>query len=210
MGKTEQDHKMAELYKSEITNDFKSGKELNVENIRGFLMNDMPAQQSIVGNEVKHMSDEKKYTAQEAARAVLQKAEEILKKHEHIGWNKLHSKLEHEGYSSKSADKIAGSIKAKVEKSEDAEPKGEIHPKEPQVGESEKPGNRIHGQLAPDKNPKEEAEGNNMPAGTTPTQVGQDGKNLPGFDEMRGHIKLAKFIGHMQAKRKMSKPHGAM
>lgn len=34
----------------------------------------------------------------------------------HIGWDKLHSKLEHEGYSDKSADKIAGSIKAKVEK----------------------------------------------------------------------------------------------
>lgn len=35
-------------------------------------------------------------------------------KHKHIGWDKLHSKLEGEGYSKESADKIAGAIKAKV------------------------------------------------------------------------------------------------
>src|SRR5277367_1667934 len=66
------------------------------------------------------MADEKKYTAREAAIAVLAKAEEMLKssKHKHIGWDKLHSKLEHEGYSKESSDKIAGSIKAKVQKSE--------------------------------------------------------------------------------------------
>lgn len=179
MGKTEEDHKMADLYKNEITNDFRSGKELSIENIRHFLMNDGLKRQSILSNEVEQMSDEKKYTAKEAAIAVLKKAEEVLKKSEVLK-------------------------KAQVAKSE--EPKGEIHPKEPQAGESEKPGNRIQEQAAPDKNPKEQAEGNNMPAGTTPTQVGQDGKNKPGFDEMRGHIKLAKFIGHMQAKRKKLMP----
>lgn len=57
-------------------------------------------------------------------------------------------------------------------------------------------------QIDPQHNPKEHAEGNNELAGTTPTQVGQDGKNLPGFDEMKGHLKLAKFIGHMEARRK--------
>jgi hypothetical protein len=55
----------------------------------------------------------------------------------------------------------------------------------------------------PAKNPKEQAEGNNEAAGTTPTQVGQDGKNEPGFDEMKSALKLAKFIGHMHAKREM-------
>lgn len=157
------------LVKSEESN------KLSTDNLSDFSLNSMPAQQSILGNEVEHMSDEKKYTAREAAVAVLKKAEEVLKK----------------------------SALTK------AEPKGEIHPEEPQAGESEHPGKRIESQVAPDKNPKEQAEGNNELAGTTPTQVGQDGKNLPGFDEMRGHIKLAKFIGHMQAKRKKSAP-GAM
>lgn len=129
------------------------------------------------------MSEDKKYSAKEAAIAVLQKAEELLKKSEAL-------------------KKSAGMKKA--------EPAGEIHPKEPQAGESEKPGNRIESQAAPEKNPKEQAEGNNELAGTTPNQVGQDGKNMPGLDEMRGHIKLAKFIGHMHAKRKMAKPAGAM
>ncbi len=66
------------------------------------------------------MADEKKFTPREAAIAVLKKAEEMLKssKHKHIGWDKLHSKLEDEGYSKKSSDKIAGAIKAKVEKTE--------------------------------------------------------------------------------------------
>lgn len=89
------------------------------------------------------------------------------------------------------------------------EPVGEIHPKEHVEGEPEKPGDRIESQAAPDKNAKEQAEGNNELAGTTPNQVGQDGKNIVGFDEMRGHIKLAKFIGHMQAKRKLSAPVAA-
>lgn len=165
------------------------------------------------------MADEKKYSAKEAAIEVLKKAKEVLQKHEemqkahkHIGWDKLHSKLEHEGYSKESADKIAGSIKAKVHpahKSEEmnkAQPAGEIHPKEPQAGESEHPGARIESQVAPEANPKEQAEGNNEMPGTTPTKVGNDQKALPGFDEMKGHLKLAKFIGHMESKRKRSVP----
>lgn len=78
-------------------------------------------------------------------------------------------------------------------------PKGEIHPKE----KEQAPSDEVRGQAAPEKNPKEQAEGNNELAGTTPTQVGQDGKNIEGFDEMKGHLKLAKFIGHMESKRKM-------
>jgi hypothetical protein len=120
------------------------------------------------------MSDEKKYSAKDAAIAVLKKAGEVLAKSE--------------------AMKLAK-----------AEPKGEIHPKEPQAGESEQPGERVKPQAAPEDNPKEQAEGNNELAGTTPNQVGQDGKNLPGHAELttlKGHFKLAKFIGRMHAKRK--------
>jgi hypothetical protein len=244
------------------------------------------------------MADEKKYTAKEAAQAVLKKAEEMLKahksKHEHIGWNKLHGKLEHEGYSKESADKIAGSIKAKVEKSEEdrskmsgksglvrmstesnqnqtgvgqhghkgssggiseagayhrdamhsggsaqaknkaatkeihqktlsdlksmpkpaltkkEEPKGEIHPKEHIEGEADAPGKRIEEQQDPEMNPKEQAEGNNEEAGTTPTQVGEDEKNKPGYDEMKGRIKLVHFMDLMKQKRgkKVEAPRG--
>lgn len=148
-------------------------------------------------------------------------------KHEHIGWDKLHGKLEGEGYSKESADKIAGAIKAKVQKSEGmakgetenskkenakpsehgakeqdqpAEgpaPKGEIHPKEHVEGKSDD----VREQKDPQHNPKEQAEGNNELAGTTPTQVGQDGKNIPGGDEIKGHLKLAKFLGMKEYKR---------
>jgi hypothetical protein len=60
---------------------------------------------------------------------------------------------------------------------------------------------RLAQQKDPQHNAKEEAEGNNELAGTTPTQVGQDGKNKPGYDEMKGHLKLAKFIGMKHYKR---------
>jgi hypothetical protein len=177
------------------------------------------------------MSNEKKYNEREAAVAVLKKAEEMLKsstlakKHQHIGWDKLHSKIEGEGYSKESADKIAGAIKAKVHPAHKSEemskaqvpwskpekdadqhaegkgPKGEIHPKE----KEEAPSDEVRDQKDPQHNPKEEAEGNNELAGTTPTQVGEDGKNVPGYDEMKGHLKLAKFIGWKEHKRSAKK-----
>ena len=73
----------------------------------------------------------------------------------------------------------------------------------PEIQKSEDP--RLNRQTPPGNNPKEQAEGNNELAGTTPTQVGQDGKNVPGGDEIRGHLKLAKFIGRMEHKRSLSK-----
>lgn len=122
------------------------------------------------------MSEEKKYSAKEAAIAVLKKAEEVLKKSEAL--------------------KKAAAFSDSNEKEESQ-------------GESTNPGERVKEQVAPDKNPKEEAEGNNELAGTTPTQVGQDGKNVPGHGEIvSGHFKLAKFIGRMHAKRKT--PPGGM
>jgi len=126
------------------------------------------------------MSDEKKYSAKEAAIAVLKKAEEVLKKHEALK-------------------------KAAAPFSND---EGSA-PKEKTQGEPVNPGKRVEEQAAPEKNPKEQAEGNNELAGTTPTQVGQDGKNVPGHAEIvSGHFKLAKFIGRMHAKRKT--PPGGM
>jgi hypothetical protein len=71
-------------------------------------------------------------------------------------------------------------------------------------GEKAKPSSddaRLAQQKDPQHNAKEQAEGNNELAGTTPTQVGQDGKNKPGYDEMKGHLKLAKFIGMKHYKR---------
>lgn len=140
-------------------------------------MRDRPAQQSIWSNEVRQMSEEKKYSAQQAAIAVLKKAEEVIKKSEVL----------------KKAQAFSNENKAKEETQ----------------GEPVNPGERVESQPAPEKNPKEQAEGNNELAGTTPTQVGQDGKNLPGHSEViSGHFKLAKFIGRMHAKRKT--PPGAM
>jgi len=203
------------------------------------------------------MAHEKQFTPKQAALAVLEKVGEVLAKseltkHEHVGWGKLHGKLEREGYSKDSADKIAGAIKAKVHpgmkkaavedaqieskeeskifekaegykpensKKENAKPsehdskdamqhangpgpKGEIHPKEKEEGA---PTNKVREQSDPQHNPKEEAEGNNELAGTTPTQVGQNGKAIPGGDEIKGHLKLAKFIGRMGYKRELNK-----
>jgi len=109
------------------------------------------------------MSNEKQYTAKQAAFAVLEKVGELLKKSE-------------------------------LSKTEQP---GKIQPKQ----KEQAPSDDVRTQTAPQDNPKEQAEGNNMLAGTTPTQVGPDQKNVPGFDEMRGHIKLAKFLGHMEHKR---------
>lgn len=108
------------------------------------------------------MAADKKISAKEAGIAVLKKFEELLtkaeKEHKHIGWDKLHNKLEHEGYSKESADKIDGSIKAKVEKSDQTQPAGAQAQGGSQMAMSEDAG-------------------------------------------MKGHIKLAKFIGHIQGKR---------
>jgi len=98
------------------------------------------------------MSDDKKYSAKEAAIAVLAKAEQMLK-----------------------ASKLTK-----------AEPKGEIHPKEQIQGEPAKPAARIEDQKAPEANQKEQHEGNNPEWGNEP-----------------GNYKLAKFCGHMSAKRKL-------
>ena len=79
---------------------------------------------------------DKVYTPQQAAMMVLAKAQELFKlsplaKGE---WDKIEHKLEGEGYSKKTADKINGSIKAKMGKSEDME-MSEKNPDEKQDAE---------------------------------------------------------------------------
>jgi len=125
------------------------------------------------------MADDKKISPKEAGIAVLKKFEELLTKAEkegkHIGWAKLHSKLEHEGYSKESADKIDGSIKAKMNKDE-------VQPPQDSSG-----GQTINSQIGSpfgkaDPETKEKVEGDK------PTYMGED-------------VKLAKFLGHMEGKR---------
>lgn len=157
------------------------------------------------------MAHEKQYTAKQAAFAVLEKVGELLQKSElakkYEGFKAVEESARKSGASDpaavaaaigrkkygKQAFQEAAAHGHKMGKSED----GKIHPKE----KEQAPSDDVRSQVAPQQNPKEQAEGNNMLAGTTPTQVGPDQKNLPGFDEMKGHIKLAKFLGHMEHKR---------
>lgn len=130
------------------------------------------------------MSD-KKYTPQEAAILVLKKTQELynespLAKGE---WSKIHNKLESEGYSKESADKIDGSIKAKVEakklkKDEDMGSNMAMSEENPDEKEDAELGEKVEREV-------EDHEESN-----------EDPKH-----EMKGHIKLAKFMGRMEHKR---------
>jgi hypothetical protein len=112
------------------------------------------------------MEHEKKYTAKEAAVAVLKKAEEILK--------------------SSSLMKAAtgptlGSVIG--------------FPGSPPTAPIAKSDNKVQAQPAPNKNPAEIAENSNPAPGASPQNTEKYGA------EMKGHLKLAKFIGRMEAKR---------
>lgn len=143
------------------------------------------------------MANEKLYTAKEAAKAVLAKTQELLAKGE---WNKIHNKLEGEGYSKKEADKIDGAIKAKVEKAEDG---NKAAPSTDKGAPAEKDQSGPDGvQKTPDPrtNPKEIQENSNPAPGAFP-------QNHEKFSaELKGHLKLAKFVGRMEAKRGAKKP----
>lgn len=103
------------------------------------------------------MSEQKKYSPREAAVAVLQKAEEMLKKAEAF-------------------KKAQEDVPQKASEEKDATPP-----------------DGVQSTPAPQDNPKEQAEGNNEPWGTAPGS--------------KGHFKLAKFCGYVEAKRKV-KPAG--
>ena len=126
------------------------------------------------------MSESKKFTPQEAAILVLKKAEELYKSSSLAkgDWAKIHSKLKREGYSEKSADKIDGAIKAKMNKS-DAEGNNPDAAADAKLGE----------QVEQDVHQHEER--NADPAHAEP--------------QMKGHIKLAKFMGRMEHKKSLAK-----
>jgi hypothetical protein len=75
MGKSETDAAEAD----KAYNDMDDLEKASARNYSNFEAMDKHERQSIKGNEVTQMSDEKKYSAQEAATAVLKKAEEMLK-----------------------------------------------------------------------------------------------------------------------------------
>lgn len=138
------------------------------------------------------MANEKLYTAKEAAQAVLAKTQELLAKGE---WNKIHKKLEGEGYSKKEADKIDGSIKAKVEKNEDGNHAAPSTDKGAPAEKDQSGPDGVQKQPDPRTNPKEIQENGNPAPGALP-------QNQEKFSaELKGHLKLAKFVGRMEAKR---------
>ena len=125
------------------------------------------------------MSD-KKVSPREAAVMVLKKAEELYKASSLAkgDWAKIHSKLKRDGYSEESADKIDGAIKAKMNKSDE-------QGSNPDAAADAQLGEKV------EQDVQEHEQGNADPAHAEP--------------EMKGHIKLAKFMGRMEAKREMKK-----
>src|SRR5665213_2180787 len=116
---------------------------------------------------------DKKYSAKETAIMVLKKAEELYKSSTLAKgeWNKIHSKLKKEGYSEKSADKIDGSIKAKMGKSEEIQANPDAHA-DAQLGEKVEQDVAEH--EAANKDPEHHE---------------------------KGSYKLAKFMGKMEMKK---------
>lgn len=111
-----------------------------------------------------------------------------------------------EGVGSKKIGGKPSELGAQEKEPEKTDEAYDVEPGKKEMGQDP----RLAEQKAPGANPKEEAEGNNELPGTTPNKVGQDGKNMPGYDEIKGHLKLAKFIGRMEHKRGQKKmPHGA-
>ncbi len=144
------------------------------------------------------MAEEKKYTAREAAVAVLAKAQELLNKSELAksegSKSKHDSCVEHVKENSPEVKNphavcVAEGIEpAKWEKSEKiAEPKAE-NAESVKSGSSQEADARLQEQKAPADNPKEQVEGNNKEWGTAP--------------ETYGFLKLAHFMGHVAQKRK--------
>lgn len=118
---------------------------------------------------------DKKYSPREAALAVLAKAEELYKASNLAkgDWAKIHSKLKREGYSEESADKIDGAIKAKMNKSDE-------EGANPDAAADAELGEKV------EQDVKQHEESNEDPAHEAP---------------MKGHIKLAKFVGRMDHKK---------
>lgn len=136
---------------------------------------------------------DKIYSPKEAALMVLAKAQELYKlsslsKSEDLKkgeWNKIHAKLEKEGYSKKSADKIDGAIKAKMGKSE--------------LKKDEDMGGGMAMGMS-EENPDEKADAK-LGEEVEKEVENHEEHNEDPKHEMKGHIKLAKFMGRMEHKK---------
>lgn len=126
------------------------------------------------------MSD-KKFTPKEAALMVLAKAQELYKSSNLAkgDWARIHSKLKREGYSEESADKIDGAIKAKLQK-------GDF----PVITNNQSLSSNQAAGSAAASNP-----------GPSPSPSMGKSDEVSKEAPMKGHIKLAKFIGRMEHKR---------
>jgi hypothetical protein len=159
---------------------------------------------------------EKKYSPKEAAIAVLNRAAELYKnsnlaKSEDLkkgDWKKIHDKLEREGYSKESADKIDGSIKAKLGKGElkkDGQTLGAAigFPGAPPTAPSPTPmgkSDEMQKMGMSEENPDEKADADLGEKVEREVEQHEEQNEDPKH-EMKGHIKLAKFMGRMEHKR---------
>jgi hypothetical protein len=147
------------------------------------------------------MEHEKKYSAKEAAVAVLKKAEEVLKKSELLKAAPPTRKEAEAGFGVQPVTKIKGVSNAGLEvragdnfgaKQEHKETLKEMKrmPK-PNLGKAEQ-----------DVTPADGVQKD--PTDVVPRNVNPDPGAAPVnyTEDYKGHIKLAKFLGHMESKRK--------
>lgn len=138
---------------------------------------------------------EKKYTAKEVAVEVLKKTQEMLSKAEFLKKYEA-SNSKKLGYKPSMADK--------EKMAEQSDKKLDV-----EAGKSKNQA-RIENQIAPDKNPKEKAEGNNKPGGNVlkdaeVVSIKKEEKDpaneIAPHPRAVGFIKLQKFMEHVSAKR---------
>lgn len=113
-------------------------------------------------------------------------------------WKKIHDKLKREGYSEESANKIDGSIKAKMGKNENPDEKQDA-----KLGEKVEHDVEEHMQENADA---EKQEGHSM-AKPGDKMEGQSESNV--IPRLIGSAKLSKFMEHMHSKRKNAQAQSA-
>ena len=129
---------------------------------------------------VEETMTDKKFTPREAALAVLKKAEELYKSSTLAkgDWKKIHDKLEREGYSKESADKIDGSIKAKMGKAEAPMQKMGMSEENPDAKADAQLGEKVEQDVQQ-----------------------HESQNKDSAHHEKGSYKLAKFMGKMEMKK---------
>lgn len=152
-------------------------KKPSIQNLKTFLENSKQKKQSSHSNERLSMDHDKKISAQEAGQAVLKKVEELLKA----------SKLAKATVAKAEMEKCGDLCKSKMAKGEDCEHKAKMAKAEHPAQANVTPPDGVQAQRTPPDN----FNGNPAP--------GADPKNLG--EPYKGHIKLAKFVGRMEAKR---------